>query len=509
MNFFSQYRNWILLFTVLFGFLWNLGNAPLFDEDEGFFAEGTREMELRGDFISTQVNQELRFDKPPLTNWLQYASTKAFGWTEQAMRLPSALAALCWMLAIFYFVKKRLGETEAFYATLMAACSLQITIIGKAAIADAFLNATLAASMFCLYEVLHQKKGPYVFFFYALAGLGFLAKGPIAVLVPGIVTVLYLLRWRSFQPLLRVLNPLGVLLFIAIALPWYWLQYQQLGDQFIQGFFFEHNVNRFKTAFEGHYGGIGYFIPVLLLGVLPYTAVTLSSFSRLKQLWNNSYLSFHLIWFVFVFLFFSLSGTKLHHYIIYGYTALFILGTWYVKQSKRLPIMWPLLILLLILTAAPPLMPYIIPKVDDLFAVAVMEGAAIEFSTNYFVQMGVLIVLTLLIGIKKNWSKDIRLWIAGIILLITINGIWMPRLGKLLQLPVKEAALFAKEKGYRNLVVYDHYYPSFHFYSGLFAEERAPQSGDIVLARNYRLKNRTDFEILYKKYGVLLVKMTK
>jgi hypothetical protein len=171
--------------------------------------------------------------------------------------------------------------------------------------------------------------------------------------------------------------------------------------------------------------------------------------------------------------------------------------------------MWPLLIVLLILIVAPPLMPYIIPKVDNLFAVAVMEGATIEFSTNYFIQMGVLILLTLLIGIKKNWTKEIRLWIAGIILLVTINGIWMPRLGKLLQQPIKEAALLAKEKGYKDIVVYDHYYPSFHFYSGLFAEEREPQPGDIVLARNYRLKDRSDFDVLYEKYGVLLVKMTR
>ena len=82
-------RKIFLILFVLFGFLWGIGNAPLFDEDEGFFAEGTREMAVRGDFISTFVNQEQRFDKPPLTNWLQYGTAEIFGWNEFSMRLPS------------------------------------------------------------------------------------------------------------------------------------------------------------------------------------------------------------------------------------------------------------------------------------------------------------------------------------------------------------------------------------------------------------------------------------
>ncbi|HEV7351237.1 glycosyltransferase family 39 protein [Telluribacter sp.] len=508
MIFSGRYRYFFLFLVVAFGFFWNLGNAPLFDEDEGFFAEGTREMALRGDFISTYINQEPRFDKPPLTNWLQYGAAQVLGWNEWAMRLPSALAALAWMLAIFLLVRKRLSEKEAFYATFMATCSLQITIIGKAALADALLNASMAGAMFCLYEVLQGSHRKYTFLFYGLSALGFVSKGPIAVLIPAAVTMLYLLRWRSIRPLWKVLSGSGILLFLLISLPWYLLQYQQMGQAFIDGFFFNHNVNRFRTAFEGHYGSILYFVPILLLGIVPYTAVVLSAFGRLRYLWYDKYFSFHLLWFAFVFVFFSLSGTKLHHYIIYGYTPLFVLGAWYMANNHSVPLIWPLLVFLIILLVAPFMLPQFLPMINDAYAVDVTNGAAAEFDQEYYLSMGGLLLVLLVVEVRKGWGKDLQLVVVGLVLLITINGLWMPRLGALLQQPVKEAARLARERKYQPLVVLDHYYPSFHFYSGLFAEERTPRSGDVVLARKYRLNGIANKEILFEKHGLVLARIT-
>jgi 4-amino-4-deoxy-L-arabinose transferase-like glycosyltransferase len=506
MLFSKKYYPVFLLLIVLFSFGWGLSSAPLFDEDEGFFAEGTREMVLRGDFVSSYVNQEARYDKPPLTNWLQYLSTWLLGWGEAAMRLPSAIAAVGWMGAIYLYTRKKIGTEAAFFATLMATCSLQITIIGKAALADSLLNACLAAAMFSLYELLTS--GRYGWAFYALTGIGFLTKGPIAVLVPGAVTVLYLLRWWDWRPLLRLINPLGILLFLLIALPWYILQYIQLGDEFIEGFFMNHNINRFQTAFEGHYGGILYFVPVLLVGLMPFTGVVLKVFGKSRYLWNDRFFSFHLLWFVFVFVFFSLSGTKLHHYVICGYTPLFIMAGWYASQSSRLPL-WPLLILLLLLTIIPFIIPAIIPLVQDAYAVEVIKGAAEQFDVFYLISMILLIIITLVASFKHTWPKDIRMGICGIVLLVTINILWMPRLGALLQEPVKEAALLAKELKPERLVVNDHYNPSFHYYSGLYAEERDTQPGDVVFTKKHRLTDFPKKEILYEKYGLVLARIGK
>ena len=492
---------------VLFGFLWGIGNAPLFDEDEGFFAEGTREMAVRGDFISTFVNQEQRFDKPPLTNWLQYGTAEIFGWNEFSMRLPSCLASVFWMFLIYFFTKKRLDEKSAFFATLIAASSLQITIVGKAALADGILNMALTGAMFCLFDFIQQKDKKFILTFYVFTGIGFLAKGPIAVLIPGAVFLFYLVKWKSWNSILRLLDPLGIVLFLAISSPWYILEYQYSGEAFINGFFLNHNVNRFKTAFEGHYGGIFYFIPVLLLGLLPFTAVILKSLRKIKSIWSKKWLSFLMIWFCFVFILFSFSGTKLHHYIIYGYSPLCVLGGWYATHNSRLPIIWPTFFLLILLTASPFLVPFIIPKINDAYTLDVLKGVSAEFDLIYLIVMLSLLLVLILVWWKKNWSAEIRMGIVGLIMLITINILWMPRLGALLQKPVKEAAIFAKENDFKSIVLFNHYNPSFHFYSKLYAEEREPKSGEIVFTKLDRLTGIPIQEVFYTKYGYVLVKV--
>ncbi|GLU51084.1 glycosyl hydrolase [Dyadobacter frigoris] len=500
-------RKIFLAFFIFFSFLWGIGNAPLFDEDEGFFAEGTREMAVRGDFISSFVNQEQRFDKPPLTNWLQYGSAQVFGWNEFAMRLPSCLASVVWMLLIYLFTKRKLGEKIAFFATLIAASSLQITIVGKAALADGLLNMALTGAMFCLFEMLNQNHKKYIWAFFAFTGIGFLAKGPIAILIPGAVFLIYLLKNKTGKPFLRLFNIPGLLIFLLIAAPWYILEYLQTGEKFISGFFLNHNVNRFQTAFEGHYGGILYFIPVLLLGLLPFTAVILKSFSKIRIIWADPFFSYLLIWFAFVFILFSLSGTKLHHYIIYGYSPLCVLGGWYATNNKRLPIVWPSFILLSLLAIIPFLIQGVIPKIDDGYTVEILKGVSSEFDIFYAITMLLLITILIIVWVKKDWGLQIRMGVVGLITLFTINILWMPRLGALLQQPVKEAALIAKENGFKNIVIFNHYNPSFHFYSGLYAEERDPKAGEIVFGRKPRLKEFPVDTIFYEKYGIVLARI--
>ena len=411
------------------------------------------------------------------------------------------------MFLIYFFTKKRLDEKSAFFATLIAASSLQITIVGKAALADGILNMALTGAMFCLFDFIQQKDKKFILTFYVFTGIGFLAKGPIAVLIPGAVFLFYLVKWKSWNSILRLLDPLGIVLFLAISSPWYILEYQYSGEAFINGFFLNHNVNRFKTAFEGHYGGIFYFIPVLLLGLLPFTAVILKSLRKIKSIWSKKWLSFLMIWFCFVFILFSFSGTKLHHYIIYGYSPLCVLGGWYATHNSRLPIIWPTFFLLILLTASPFLVPFIIPKINDAYTLDVLKGVSAEFDLIYLIVMLSLLLVLILVWWKKNWSAEIRMGIVGLIMLITINILWMPRLGALLQKPVKEAAIFAQENDFKSIVLFNHYNPSFHFYSKLYAEEREPKNGEIVFTKLNRLTGIPIQEVFYTKYGYVLGKV--
>ena len=131
---------YILVILAFFSLFPLLGQMPLFDEDEGYYAEVTREMLERGNYVTAYLNGRPEYDKPILLYWCMAISFKVFGVNEFGARFPSALATLIWALALFFFVRRHLDTHKAFLAALFLISSIQITITGKAAIADALLN---------------------------------------------------------------------------------------------------------------------------------------------------------------------------------------------------------------------------------------------------------------------------------------------------------------------------------------------------------------------------------
>src|SRR5690242_18173831 len=130
----------LTLFAVALSLFLRLGDAPLFDVDEGAFSEATLEMFQRGDFLSTYLNGEPRYDKPILIYWLQAVSVSLLGVSELAFRLPSALCASLWVALTFAFARRQFGAGQALVAAGIMGTSLGVYIIGRAATADALLN---------------------------------------------------------------------------------------------------------------------------------------------------------------------------------------------------------------------------------------------------------------------------------------------------------------------------------------------------------------------------------
>src|SRR3982750_4784085 len=123
---------WLAVITVAASFFWMLGAAPLFDVDEGAFSEATLEMFQRGDFLSTYLNGEPRYDKPILIYWLQAASVSVLGVSELAFRLPSAVCAAVWVALTFAFARRYFGAERALLAAGVMGTSLGVFIIGRA-----------------------------------------------------------------------------------------------------------------------------------------------------------------------------------------------------------------------------------------------------------------------------------------------------------------------------------------------------------------------------------------
>src|SRR5690349_13362513 len=279
-----------------------LGTPPLFDVDEGAFSEATLEMFQRGDFLSTYLNGEPRYDKPILVYWLQAASVALLGPSEWAFRLPSALCASLWALLTFLFARRHYGEERALFAAILLATSLGVHIIGRAATADALLNVLLAASMFAAWLHLSTGERRWLYATHAAIGLGVLAKGPIAILVPAATTLLFCWFKRDLRTWAKaVFDWRALLLFFAIAAPWYAVILAKEGWPFVQGFFLKHNVARFGGPLQGHGGSLLYYFPVLLLLSLPFTALLAPVAARLREAWRDDLQAYLLLWFAFVF----------------------------------------------------------------------------------------------------------------------------------------------------------------------------------------------------------------
>jgi 4-amino-4-deoxy-L-arabinose transferase-like glycosyltransferase len=465
-------------------------------------------MVISKNYLTTYLNGAPRFDKPILIYWLQMVCVRMFGQSEFAFRLPSALAGTAWAASIFIAVRKKSGNRQAFLAAALMVLSLQVNVIAKAAIADALLNCLLAISMFALYRHYETGSKQALHLAFAAAGFGMLTKGPIAVSIPVAVFFIYALFEGNLKKWFRMfLSPSGIIIFLCIALPWYLLEYRDQGMAFIQGFFFKHNISRFNTSFEGHSGSLFYYFPVLIIGLMPFTGLLFSVLFNLKKLLADRENRFLLIWFGFVFIFFSLSGTKLPHYVIYGYTPLFILMARALPLSHhpRLLAVWPLVMLALI-ACLPFIAATAMNYTGDEYIKTLLAGAIELTGLTHLIVISVMLIGMLVIQYLPRLSVENKLIAAGVLFSILINLYLMPIAGKLLQEPVKEAALLAKKEGYK-IVMWKVYNPSFLVYSGSFAERRAPRAGEVVLTTVKQLDELGNPDILFSKYGLVLAKL--
>ncbi len=505
----KNFIDYFLIPLTFIAFVFPLNLYPLFDLDEGAFSEATREMLVSGNYITTYLNGVPRFDKPILIYWLQALSVKIFGFNEFAFRFPSAVAAVFWAAGIYFFTRKYFGRKSAFFSTLFMVSSLQINMIAKAAIADALLNMFIAFSMFSLWMFIERKEDSYLYLTFLFIGFGTLTKGPVAILIPLATFFFYSVFTGNLGQFFKAVFDLkGIAIFSAVAFPWYILEYLDQGMNFIRGFFLKHNLERFEKPLEKHSGSFFYYVPVILIGLLPFTTIFLSFLKRIREFLYKEIGLFLAVWFLFVFLFFSFSGTKLPHYVIYGYTPAFIfMGVIFERFYERVDIklVLPPLIFVVFLFFFPDIAVFSKQFVNDLYVKALLDGVPEYFNFTYRVLIAVCAGIILAVPFLKL-DKTLKLFIVSFSFLFAVNYVVAPSYANVVQLPIKEAALIAKEKGYK-VVMYGLNVPSFIVYSERLVEKRKPKKGDIVLTKVSKLKNIKLYEIIYHKNGIYLIKV--
>jgi 4-amino-4-deoxy-L-arabinose transferase-like glycosyltransferase len=513
-----------LLVALYVGLFLRLGAIPLFDVDEGAFAEATREMLARGDFVSTWLNGQPRFDKPILIYWLQAASVSVLGWSEFALRLPSSLASCAWVGAIYVFTRRYADHATGLAAGFIAVTSAGVTVIGRAAIADALLNLFLALAMFDIirYLAAPEPESGLRRRVFLWIGLGLLTKGPVALLVPGAASVLacaLLGRLRAWWAALR--DPLGWLILLAVAAPWYVLEYARRGDAFVAGFFMRHNVERVLAPLQGHGGSLLYYVPAVLLLLLPYSGLFLATLpgprglSRLRQ-WrrmaqDNPVDTFLWCWFVFVFVFFSVASTKLPHYLLYGATPLFVLMA---RRRERLRAGWlafgPALLFLGAVLALPFALRHAAPIVHNPYIREAL-GRPGAFDRTWLGVAALLFGAVLGLAAWRRAPSWPRLAAAGLACACATVTLLLPALAELQQGPVKEAAVLARSQGWQ-VRSWRINAPSFSVYRGaLTPGVSAPAAGMVILTRSDALPALgpalDSGRVLYRKGGVVLLRI--
>jgi len=506
----SERYHWpVLALAIFIGFFLHIWSIPLFDLDEGAFTQSTREMFLRGDFISPYLNGEPRFDKPILIYWLQAASVSLFGFNEFALRLPSALAATGWVLLVYGFVARLRDRQTAFWAAFIVATSLQVTIVGKAAIADALLIVFMMATMFAIYLHYLDGRQRWVLIAFVAMGLGFLTKGPVAIVIPAAVSLLFFVvqgQWRRW--LTAVFNPWGIALFLLIALPWYVLQYLREGQAFIDGFFLKHNVQRFSEPLHGHSAGLWFYPLVSVLAVLPFSALLFLAFSRLREdvrAGGDPLYRYLWIWFGFVLILFSFSGTKLPHYLNYGLTGMMILMALALPYARR-PLWYalPALLAFVLLVLLPTLVSLFMADIRPRYVQALLTDHHDWFGVSWYVFLLAVLGLSIAVIVRRRASVPTLMVPLALAFTVVVNGKLMPIVGGIQQGPIRDAGMVAAEIEGR-FVMYGLNTPSFAVYSGHLVERRMPEAGDIVLTVEDRLDRFEHGEPIFARNGVVLV----
>jgi len=318
-------------------FAWRLGSAPLVNPDEGRYAEVPREMLASGDWVTPRLNGVPYFEKPPLVYWAVAACERFLGPSEWSVRLTPALFAVGGILMAYGAARRLYGRDAGFWAAVVLGTSLLYMAMGHLVGLDVAVSVLMSATLFCFVLGVEEPPGwrrRWLFYgLYASAALATLTKGLMGFLITGAVMLLWLAlvdQWKRLRPLHF---PSGIAIFLAIAAPWHVLVAGRNPGWAHFYLVYEH-WERFFEKGHGRYQPFWFFVPVLLLGLFPWTGFLWGAFrDALAGGWSrrreNAQAWFFAIWAAFIFLFFSKSQSKLIPYILPVFPPLaVVVGRW-------------------------------------------------------------------------------------------------------------------------------------------------------------------------------------
>lgn len=531
-NFIKKYIDYIYLFgfglICYYIFIHLLGTYPLLDADETRYADIARTMFNSGNYLTPMLDGKIFWDKPPLYFWIECLSFGIFkSCNEFTVRIPDVACSIASALGLFFIGRKLISRNFGLICALILITSVEYVIFAKVAILDMILTTFTTIATLCgfvTYFVAEQRKKYWWWGFYICSALAVLAKGAPGIILPfGIMFFVGL--WKRnlkefFKPIYLI--P-GLLLFLIVALPWHVIMYKVHGWEFIHEYIIKHHLMRFVGSEEiGREHSWVYYIPVFIVGFLPWTMSLICAFYHFiknrNRLKINHFILMNAIGFTFTFLFFSMSKTKLITYIlpVYSFAAVITGYIWY-KFIKNYLFRKPIEISVyitnstfIIVGLAILLMGFFLP------ATLYTDVKALQFELSFiFIFCGILGLWAL------NRNKRLLVFVSNILISLFLAGFCFPQFFniwyKFGQNDLMKYANYARDNHFKLAAIslWERYSLQY-YYSGDVLYYKFPEEGDSIYVNTTNLnKELGDYIVvlehknlkaldLYKiKYNVL------
>ncbi len=357
----------LLVFLGSFVYFSSGTRTPMFIYDEERNSGCAREMAERADLVVPTFNYGLRADKPTLHYYFMMLSYSVFGVTEFASRFFSVVFGALTMLITFLFVRKYLDRNAAVFSVLIMLASLNLSLEFHMAVPDPYLIFFLTAAHMTFYDFFVSRKRSSLILMYITLGLAIFTKGPVALGLFGINTLLFLIlkkefNWKTIKDF-RIIR--GIAIILAITLPWFIEVGIATNWQWQKIFFLEQNLGRLMGEMEGHGGFYGLTLIYVFLAFLPFAFFLIQSFRNAwrKRKGNDPVLFSLIISFVIV-LFFTISATKLPNYPMPAYPFIALIVAFYFT-SEKIKKLKALLIINLLISILLPVIAYLATNVID------------------------------------------------------------------------------------------------------------------------------------------------
>ena len=482
----------VLAAIVFFAYL---GNYPLFNPDEGLYAEPAREMLDTGEFITTTLNYAVRFTKPPLVIWAMALCYKLFGVNEFAARIFCATCGFLLTIITYLFTNKYLGRRIAMLAACILLTSPLFIGVGRMAITDMPLSLFIAGGLFSFFHAWQQRRRFWLYPGYVLTAFAVMTKGPVGLLLPALILSSYFILLRQAKAAWKFFNiPIGLLTIALIALPWFVVEIVVTRGAYFQEFIMRENFARFTTIVDAHKGPWWYHIAAVLGGLFPWSillpqaVITVASnaptielnqtkifksskLSLFRWLDNSKPLAtniqlmlFALIWSLITVLFFSLSVSKLLPYTLPAFPALAIIiaNQWdlFIKNKQNKSIFVYSALIAFIYIAAVFLCPLLLKHLRN----CPSDLSSVLYP--YFMAMASFMLLSILVLISKKPLLSQKILFATVTLTTIV---FIPKLLSVLanswERPIAQYARVAGQS-HKPLIVYRLRKPSLPFYFG-------------------------------------------